>query len=230
MHSWSKNKEKKFIKLYKYNTDEEVAKILKVSYQFVQKKAEELGLKKEEPIKRDWTAEEVKYINKMYSESSNELIANSLSAEKWQIEHIGYRLGLRKSKDYFNVADDDNDLVNEWSKQWNSDMKCSKGHYVTKKILEHLFPYQKIVEEEPIGNLSIDLLLPHLNIAFEFHGVQHSAYSEFFYKTKQDFAHAKDNDWVKSEMLESKNISLVVIYHDEKLSINLIKAKLEEII
>jgi hypothetical protein len=45
-----------------------------------------------------------------------------------------------------------------------------------------------------------------------------------------DFVKGQENDWQKSEMLESQDISLFVIYHDEKISINLFRAKLEEII
>lgn len=232
MYSWSKNKERKFIKLYPYNSDEEVARIMKISYQFVQNKAEELGLKKEEPTKRDWTAEEIKYINNLYPNTSNKEIAESLNAEKWQIEHIAYRLGIRKSKEYMSRIDsDNNNLVDGWVKEWNNaNPNCSKGHYVTKKILEHIFPYQKVVEEEPIGNLSVDLYIPQLKIAFEYHGVQHGKFNDFFHGTKSDFTKGQENDWAKSEMLESQKISLIVIYHDEKLSINLIKSKLEEII
>ncbi|HLI46916.1 MAG TPA: hypothetical protein VKU94_06970, partial [Geobacterales bacterium] len=106
--------EKKFAKLYPYNTDEEVARIMKLPYGFVQRKAEELGLNKENPSKRDWTAEELKYINKMYPHTPNEILAKELGAEKWQIEHVAYRMELRKEKGYYNVAHDDNDLIEEW--------------------------------------------------------------------------------------------------------------------
>jgi hypothetical protein len=229
---FSKNMERKFAKLYPHNTDEEVAKILKLPYSFVQKKAEELGLTKEEPAKRDWTAEEIEYINKLYTITSNELLAKTLDAQKWQIEHVAYRLGLRKSKEYLNarLVADGNTLVAEWSDEWHSDIGCSRGHYVTGKILKHLFPYHKTEEEVPIGKLWIDWLLPHLNIAVEVHGAQHLDYNPFFHKTKMDFVRGQENDWDKSEMLESQNISLIVVYHDEKISINLIKVKLEEVI
>jgi hypothetical protein len=72
--------------------------------------------------------------------------------------------------------------------------------------------------------------MPHLNIACEVHGQQHSEFNPHFHKTMMDFNKGQENDWQKSEMLESQNISLFVIYHDEKISINLIKAKLEEIV
>lgn len=228
---WSKNMENKFVKLYKHNTDEEVSKIMKLPYSFVQKKAEELGLEKEEPAKREWTAEEVKWINTVYAKGSNRFIANILNAEKWQIEHIAYRMELRKSKEYFNVEPDDNDLIKQWTKQYHEgDCNCSLGHFLTYQSLRHIFPYQKIQEEVSIGKLWIDILLPHMNIACEVHGSQHSEFNSFFHSTKDDFNKGQENDWQKSEMLESQNISLFVVYHDEKVSINLIKAKLEEIV
>lgn len=232
MYSWSKNKERKFIKLYPHNTDEEVARIMKLSYRFVQNKAEELGLKKEDPSKREWTQEEMMFIMKTYSDSPNEYIAEMLNVQKWQVEHIAYRQGLRKTKGYMKewFDDDDSDLVEKWTSEWNNEMKCSKGHYVVGKILKHLFPYYKVEEEQPIGSLWIDWLIPQLNIAVEVHGEQHSQMSSFFHKTKHDFVKGQENDWSKSEMLESQGISLIVIYHDEEISINLVKAKLEEVI
>jgi hypothetical protein len=228
---WSKNMENKFVKLYKHNTDEEVAKIMKLPYSFVQKKAEELGLKKEEPAKRDWTAEELKWINATYPFSPNSFIADRLDAEKWQIEHVAYRMELRKNKDYCKVEPDEFNYVELWTKLYHEGgYKCSLGHFLVGKILRYLFPYQKLEEEVSIGKLWIDWLMPHMNIACEVHGSQHTEFNEFFHATKYDFIKGQDNDWQKSEMLESQNISLFVVYHDEKISINLIKAKLEEII
>lgn len=228
---WSKNMENKFKKLYKFNSDEDVAKIMKLPYSFVQKKAEELGLKKEEPTKRDWTAEELKWINATYPFSPNSFLADRLNADKWQIEHVAYRMELRKNKGYYDVEPDDNDLVNQWTNEYNKGgYHCSKGHFLTGKILRYLFPYQKLEEEVSVGKLWIDWLMPHMNIACEVHGQQHTEFNQFFHSTKQDFVHGQENDWQKSEMLESQNISLFVIYHDEKITLNLIRAKLEEII
>jgi hypothetical protein len=231
MFSWSKNMERKFIKLYARNTDEEVSRIMKLPYSFVVSKAEELGLSKEEPAKRDWTAEELKWINATYPFSPNSFLADRLNAEKWQIEHVAYRMELRKNKDYYKVAPDDNDLVEQWTKEYDKgDYHCSKGHFLTGKILRHLFPYQKLEEEVPVGRLWIDWLMPHMNIACEVHGQQHLEFNPHFHNTMADFVKGQENDWQKSEMLESQDISLFVIYHDEKISINLFRAKLEEII
>lgn len=228
--NWSKNKENKLAKLYPHNSDEDIAKIMKISVSFVQKIASELGLEKSDPAKREWTEEEIIFLKMNYPNKSNEFISNSLQVPKWQIEHRAYRLGLRKSKAYMQVENDDLDLVDKWSKEWSSEMGCSRGHYLTGKILRHIFPYQRIVEEEPIGRLWIDWLIPQLNISVEVHGIQHSKQSDFYHKTKMDFAKGQENDWQKSEMLESMNISLIVIYHDENLTINLMKKKLEEIV
>jgi hypothetical protein len=223
--------ERKFVKLYPHNTDEEVAKILKMPYSMVQRKAEELGLTKEEPSKRKWTAEELKYISKVYPDTPNEILAEQFGCDKWQIEHIAYRIELRKNKDFYKVEPDDTCDVAIWAKMYyEGDYHCSLGHFLTYKCLRHIFPYQKIEEEVPVGKLWIDILLPHLNIACEVHGKQHLEYNSFFHANKTDFVHGQENDWQKSEMLESQNISLFVVYHDERISINLIKKKLEEII
>jgi hypothetical protein len=188
-------------------------------------------LEKQDPAKRDWTAEEVKYINTVYPHLPNQIISEALNAQKWQIEHIAYRMELRKKKGYYKVEPDDNDLVEQWTKEYeDGNFHCSKGHYLVGRVLKYIFPHQKIEEEVPIGKLWIDWLLPHLNIACEVHGTQHSEFSNFFHSSKADFVKGQENDWQKSEMLESQHISLFVVYHDEKISINLIKAKLEEII
>lgn len=232
MFSWSKNKENKFIKLYSHNTDEEVSRIMKLPYSFVVSKAEELGLKKEEPSKREWTAEELKYINKTYPFIANETIAKHLDAEKWQIEHVAYRMNLRKDKGFFSyIKPDEDNHIELWTRMYREgDYSCSLGHFLTYQCLREIFPYQKIEEEAPIGRLWIDILLPHMNIAVEIHGSQHSKFSSFFHSTQDDFKRGQENDWKKSEMLESQDISLFVIYHDEKITLNLIRAKLEEII
>lgn len=228
MPYWSKNIEKRFIRAYPSTDNEELAKIFKVSYQFVARKAEELGLEKDED--KPLTHEQVSFIQANYENKSNNFLADVLDIPKWKVEHIAYRIGLRKSKEYLDVPADDNDLVSTWESEWNKSMGCSKGHYVTGKILQHLFPYHRVVEEESIGKLWIDWLIPQLSIAVEVHGEQHTSFNAFFHKTKNDFVHGQENDYKKSEMLESQNISLIVVYHDEKLSINLINKKLEEII
>jgi hypothetical protein len=229
---WSKNKENKFKKLYRFNSDEDVAKIMKLPYHFVQKKAEELGLEKEEYTKREWTAEELKWINVVYPKAKNEFIANHLGVSKWQVEHVAYRMNLRKDKSFFkDVKPDDDNSIELWTKMYHEgDYKCSLGHFLTYQCLREIFPYQIIKEEVPIGKLWIDILLPHLNIAVEVHGSQHTEFSSFFHSTQADFKKGQENDWQKSEMLESQNISLFVVYHDEKITLNLIRAKLEEII
>lgn len=224
--TWSKNKENRLKNIYPHKTDQEIADTLKVSISFVNQKAEELGLVKEN-IKRVWSGEEVDYVKLNYGQQDNESLAHALGASKLEISHLIYRLGLRRTHGRLK---DDNDLVKQWSKEWNKEMKCSKGHYVTKKILEYSFPYHAIREEEPIGNLWVDLYIPQLGIAFEVHGIQHMEFNLFFHNTKDDFKRGQDNDWRKSEMLEDKNIALVVVYHDEDLSINLINRKIREVL
>lgn len=232
MIRWSKNIEKKFKRIYPHNTDEEVAKIMRLPFGFVVRKAYELGLEKAEPAKREWSEQELKFVQKMYPNFTNQFIAENLNVSKMQVGHIAYRLGLRKSKEYMTryVVHDTNNLVSEWSNEWNNTMMVSKGHYVTYKILQHLYPYYRIAQEEPIGNLRIDLYIPDMGLAIEYHGIQHSKFNAFFHETKMDFAKGQDNDIAKSEMLESQEIALIPIYHDEELSIGLIRQKINEVL
>lgn len=233
MH-WSKNKENRFVKLYKNSSDEEVAKIMKLNLSFVKKKAEELGLQKHKDNKKIWATEEIGFLKKHYSNTHNTLLSQQLCIPKMELEHFAYRLGLRKNinnwKDYL-VYDEESGLLEKWNEEYNGNKNsCSRGHYILGKILKHLFPYYKITDEEPIGNLRIDWYIPQLKIAFEFDGEQHLKYNQFFFNTKQDFNNAQNNDYAKSEMCESMGIALVHIYYDEPLTISLVKFKIEQVV
>jgi very-short-patch-repair endonuclease len=230
---WSKNKERKFSKIYPTMTDEDVAKILRMPIGFVKRKAEELSLEKVEYDEEEWATRDIEILQAMYPTTRNRDLSKLLGKELHKIEHFAYRLGLRKTSSYSQkfYGNDNSELVRQWEEEYEkSEHGSSKGNYVLGKILNHLYPNHKLFDEEPIGKLRIDWYMPEFKLAFEFQGLQHTQHVEFFHKTKYDFNRAQERDYDKSKMCEQLGISLIAIYHDEELSIALIKGKIDEVL
>jgi very-short-patch-repair endonuclease len=231
MH-FSKKKERQLVELYPTTDDHDIARLLKLSVGFVRKKAEELGLEKEEP--NDWTPHEIKLLMQLYSSTPNERISEIIGRSKMEIDHFAFRMGLSKSKDFFSniaITSEEKELLKQWNDEYsNAEHGNSRGNFVLGKILEHMFPLSQIHPEYPIGGLRLDFYLPMLSLGFEFDGIQHKEYNSFFYKTKADFHRAQNRDYDKSELCESLGIAIVRFDHDEVLSISLVRAKIDEVL
>ena len=106
----------------------------------------------------------------------------------------------------------------------------SKGAQALLKIVEKIFPNQKVVFEHNIadrGGLFIDIYLPHLNIGFEYDGEQHVKFVEHFHGTKENFLMARKRDQQKDELCELAGIALVRVRYDEDMTIDLVRDKIE---
>ncbi|MNS85087.1 hypothetical protein D3C72_1189400 [compost metagenome] len=228
----SKKKEKELIRLYPKMEDQDIAKILGVSEWVVRKKANDLGLVKE-PDQGQISKEITDWLIDFYPSYRNDDISKMFSMSKSEIEHAAFRLGLRKNKDYFGtiqVTDEERILIKQWNDEYEfSSSANSRGNYVLGKILNYLFPMCSLYPEHPIGQLRIDWYVKERMIGFEFQGVQHEQFNAFHFETKYDFIKAQNRDFEKSYLCESVGISLVHIYHDENLSISLIKEKIADI-
>lgn len=231
MH-FSKNKERKLAELYPTTDDYEIARILKLSVGFVRKKAEELGLEKEDLD--EWTNQEMKLLVQLYPTTPNERISEIVGRSKMEVDHFAFRMGLSKSKEYFaniSITERDKELVDGWNAEYDHKIHGnSRGNFVLEHILHHMFPSSVIQPEYTIGGLRLDFHLPTLSLGFEFDGVQHKEFNAFFYASKEDFQRAQGRDYSKSEMCESLGIAIVRFAHDEKLSIALVKAKINEVV
>lgn len=76
-----------------------------------------------------------------------------------------------------------------------------------------------LLEEFPIPDerLFLDFFMPHHNLAFEFHGVQHDKFNKFFHTDKQGFEKSVARDTRKRDWCKLNNIRLIEV-RDENIS------------
>lgn len=228
----SKKKERQLTKMYPSTDDKDIARILGVSEWMVRKVAAEKQLEKEDETQ--WYKTHVDRLIHMYPDMPNAIIAVELLKTKLEVEHQAFRLGLKKNESYFaniDSNDEERDLVKEWNDGYDSKKHgSSKGNYLLGLILDHMYPRYSIVPEQPIANLRIDWFIKELKIGFEFQGKQHVEFNRFHFETKHDFIRAQNRDYDKSYMCERMGIAIVYFYHDEDLSIDLVRAKIREVL
>ena len=71
-------------------------------------------------------------------------------------------------------------------------------------------------EEHPIAQkMRLDIFIPALGIAFEYHGRQHYRFVKHFHKTLQGFAEAVQRDKDKAKICKQLGIRLHIISFDE---------------
>lgn len=107
----------------------------------------------------------------------------------------------------------------------------SKGAQELLDIVKELYPHQKVVTEHNVadsGALYLDIFLPQLNLAFEYDGIQHFVYNKHFHGTKEQFIASKKRDAEKNSACASKDITLIRVRYDEKMTKELIVSKIEE--
>lgn len=94
----------------------------------------------------------------------------------------------------------------------------SQYHIYCRALLAKIYPLDIILEEVPIPgyNLFLDFYLPNLHLAIEVNGSQHSEYSSFFYKTKENFYRSKNNDNRKQVWCKENGIELIVLQYKEQ--------------
>jgi hypothetical protein len=227
----SKNKERKLVELYPNTDDIDIAKILGISIWLIKNKASELSLEKN--LKSNaWSEEEISHIIQYYSHCGNSRLSEELGKSKMEIEHYAFRLGLSKDADFYSflsISPEEKKLVDNWSNEYSKELGSSRGNFVLERILYYIFPFSQIKPEYPVGSLRLDFYLPTLGLGFEFQGIQHKEHNHHFYESERDFLKAQERDYKKSELCEQMNIPIVYLYHDEKLSIPLVKAKIDDL-
>lgn len=220
------------MELYGSVDDAKLSKILGVGISFLQKKAEELELEKEEI--EEWSDKDMELVVKLYSSTPNERLSELLGRSKMEIDHFAFRLGLEKNDEFFvNIFNTETelDLIDQWNEEYNKkEHGNSRGNFLLDKVLTYLFPRSQLLSEYPIGGLRLDFYLPSLAIGFEFDGIQHKEFNSFFYKTKADFVRAQNRDYSKSEMAEVLGIAVVRFSYNEELNIGLVRAKIAEVV
>ena len=95
-------------------------------------------------------------------------------------------------------------------------------------LLRELYPKASIVKQYPVGDrLHLDIYVEDLFLGFEYDGVQHSKENSFFHKSKDSFLRGKILDEKKENLCASKGIHLIRIDYREKLTKELLEAKIE---
>ena len=109
------------------------------------------------------------------------------------------------------------DLGLEWVKRRHR--KLSRGHSALYKLLQNLFPGERVVLEHHIGErLRLDIFVPAYNLAVEFHGRQHFEFVEHFHGTIYEFRASQERDQRKMELCKEQGIALVVFRYNDKLN------------
>ena len=107
----------------------------------------------------------------------------------------------------------------------------SKGSDTLLKIVQEIFPYQRIELEHNVasyGGLFLDIYLPRLKVAFEYDGPQHFEYCEHFHGSRENFIKARKRDLEKDELCDQQGITLIRVAYNEDMTKELILQKLEE--
>ena len=107
----------------------------------------------------------------------------------------------------------------------------SKGAKALLEIVQQLYPHQRIELEYNVANfgaLFLDIYLPGLSLAFEFDGEQHFRYVKHFHGNRQGFLNAQKRDVDKDDMCKEKQIILIRVAYDEKMSKDLVLGKVED--
>jgi len=102
----------------------------------------------------------------------------------------------------------------------------SRGEEKLLDLLQEYFPGKEIVKEYSFSNgLRLDFYLPELNLAFEFDGIQHSKYIDFFHENKSSFHAAQNKDEQKEWICSQLGINLIRIDFSEHLSLSTLDNK-----
>ena len=85
-------------------------------------------------------------------------------------------------------------------------------------VLGEIFPSRRIVQEKSLGPYRLDVYIPSLRLALEFDGKQHSEFIPFFHRSMLNFLHGSESDFEKERLCKKKNIILIRISDEKKLT------------
>jgi len=112
-------------------------------------------------------------------------------------------------------------------------------------MVKKMYPEEEFIKNgfyswlpSPRGSeLQIDMFLPNVirkdggvGVAIEVQGRQHKEFVQSIHRTKKNFEYLKRCDRIKKEILEKKDIVLVEVFHNEKISYDMLREKLGKVI
>lgn len=155
----------------------------------------------------------LKKLNQYVKNLGGELLSNSFMT-------IEEKVKIRCKRNHIFFSDYDHLILQN---NWCPYCSTNRGEEITRKCFELLF-YVKFPKKKPIwltnhkGNrLELDGFNEELNIAFEFHGIQHKKeIKKFFHKNKR-FQDQKINDSIKRNICKNKTITLIEIFQPNNI-------------
>ncbi|HAU0908754.1 TPA: hypothetical protein JBH59_02890 [Legionella pneumophila] len=97
---------------------------------------------------------------------------------------------------------------------------------------KELLPEYKIIREASpswLGNQSLDVYFPEIALALEYQGKQHLEPVDFF-GGESSFLKNQERDLRKNELCKKNNVTVVYVYYNENLTLELMKRKLNNFI
>lgn len=111
--------------------------------------------------------------------------------------------------------------------KWKSEelmFECIRRVFKNKEVIHQYRPYYL---HTGTGQLSYDVFVCGLNIAFEYQGKQHFEPVEIF-GGEENFKKGQERDKIKKELSEKNGIKLIYVNYWEDITTNLIKEKLKD--
>lgn len=90
----------------------------------------------------------------------------------------------------------------------------SEPQFQLGRLLCKHYGKNNVFEDYPLpgcNNLSWDFWVPHMKIAFEFHGKQHFEYVKFFHQTKAGLRNQQTADLKKEAIATANGVKLIVL-------------------
>lgn len=112
----------------------------------------------------------------------------------------------------------DNEQI-RWSPKGHRRAGVSTGHVNSLALIQELWPTVLILEEVSVPvrkrkTLYLDIYVPMMKTAIEFHGPQHYKYTPHFHRNIKEFMEGRKNDNEKKEWCELNGIRLIE-FNDE---------------
>jgi len=103
----------------------------------------------------------------------------------------------------------------------------SKFQTKVKKFIEKYWGRDVVFEEFPVvgTRLSLDFYNANKKVAIEVQGQQHVKYVEFFHQNRFNYLEQLQRDQKKEKFCELNNITLVTIYQNDTIDINLFETQ-----
>jgi very-short-patch-repair endonuclease len=113
-------------------------------------------------------------------------------------------------------------FCNDWGLTKEIRKRGLRSHpqVILKRLILQLYPDTPVRSEYHVGErLSLDFYLPQYHLAFEYDGIQHTEYVDFYHKDAEGFQKSQKRDKRKEEICSALGIVLVRLGPSDALTI-----------